>query len=151
MSWNTITAADVTNDLTPVEVATLQGLQESTANLDNILTNVVNAARGAIVAGGNQLDQPGTVPDQLRADVIAIARWKWLISLPDLGEGFQSKTRKDAHDDAQKRLDGVSMGKPKIELPDNPLTSVKAPVNAVTQVRRGRRICTDSFDKLGST
>lgn len=139
------------SELTPIEVTTLQGIQGASDKLDGILTNVINAARGAIVAGGGQLDQPGLIPDQLRADVIAIARWKWLISLPDLGEGFQSKARKEAHDDAQKRLDGVSMGKPKIELPANPLTTVKAPVNAVGIARPGRSLRAATFDKLGST
>ena len=139
------------SELTPIESATIQGVQGADDKLAGILDNVINAARGAIVAGGGQLDQPGLVPDQLRADVIAIARWKWLISLPDLGEGFQSKNRKEAHDDAQKRLDGVSTGKPKIELPANPLTGVKAPVNAVGIARPGRRINTGSFDRLGST
>lgn len=151
MSWNTIQEQDVLNEMTPVEVATLQGIQGAVDTLPGILANVVNAARGAIMAGGGQLDQPGLIPDQLRPDVIVIARWKWLTSLPDLGEGFQSKQRKEAYDEAMKRLDGVSQGKPKIELPQIPITNVSAPVNAVAVARPGRCIRTGSFDRLGSS
>jgi len=147
MAWNSIAAADVLAEFTPVEQATLQNIQGATGNLAGILTNVVNAARGAIVAGGNQLDQAGTIPDQLREDVIAIARWKWLISFPAL-KNLQTDQRKEAATEAQKRIDGVSAGKPKIEIPANPIAT-KSPVGGVGIARTGKTV--SNFDRLGSS
>lgn len=130
MSWSIIAESEVLEEFNSKENALINNIQSATDNLAPILQRVVNAARGAIVAGGGPLDQPGTIPDQLRPDVIAIARWKWLVALPNVNETLQSKNRKDAHDDAMKRLDEVAAGKIKIELPGNPIIQ-DAPVNSV--------------------
>lgn len=123
--WQSLSAAHVLAEFTPVEQATLQGVQGATTNLEDIVANAVAAARGSIAAGGNALDPDSTLPDQVRADVIAIARWRWLTSVPDLGEAFASKARKEAHDSAQARLEAIASGKVKVE---KPLTSDAAAV-----------------------
>lgn len=155
--WSAITTADVLDEFTPQEQATLQNLQsanntqQAVAILGRILTREVNAARGSIIAGGGRLDADGFIPDQLRPDVIAIARWRWLISFPQL-KVMQTKERNDAYNDARDTLKDVSTGKIKIELPaaataeNNP-----APVNAVDVARKGRHVRTSQYDKLGET
>lgn len=153
MAWNLIAEADVLNEFTPIEQATLQGIQASDS-LTGILSNVVNAARGNIVAGGNQLGPDGTVPDQLRSEIIAIARWKWLISFPVL-KSMQTSVRKDAAKDAQDLLNLVasqSPSRPRVELPDaGTAVATVAPVGGVSVVRHGKCVHRDQFDRLGET
>ncbi len=149
MSWNGITTADVLEEFTPQEIAALNGLQGGQENLAPILGRVVNAARGSIIAGGNRLGPEGTVPDQLRGEIIDIARWRWLISLPQM-QRLQSAPRQAAFESAKATLEGVSKGEIRIEVPPNAMAQA-APVNAVATVRRGRRVRTESFDKLGET
>jgi hypothetical protein len=149
MAWNTIATSDVLNEFTPAEQSALQSIQGASIDLGAILTEAVNAMQGAVLAGGNQVGQPGTVPDQLRREVVAIARWNWLASFPTL-KALQSDARKQAHDDAQKRLDDVSMRRIKTEIPAQP-QKLQAPVNAVQIVRRGVRFSPESFEHIGST
>lgn len=153
MAWNPIAEADVLNEFTPVEQATLAGLQ-ATDSLPGILTNVVNAVRGNIVAGGNQLGPVGTIPDQLRSEVIAIARWKWLNSFPTL-KSMQTATRKDAAKESQDLLNLIASNKadrPRVEIPDTGTAIVtKAPVGGVGVARPGRRLDTHGYGKIGST
>ncbi len=150
MSWSVITESEVLEEFNPKEQALIANIQNAADNLAPILQRVVNAARACVVAGGSQVDQPGTIPDQLRMDVISIARWKWLISLPQVNETLQSANRKNAHDDAMKRLDDVAAGKIKIELPANPVMQ-DAPVNAVATPRPGRRVNVEGFDRMGTS
>ena len=137
MSWSIIDESEVLEEFNSKENAAINSIQGATDNLAPILQRVVNAARGAIVAGGGPVDQPGTIPDQLRGDVISIARWKWLIAIPN-NDSLQSKNRKEAHDDAMKRLDQVAEGKIKIELPGNPIVQ-DAPVNSIQVASKQHR------------
>ena len=138
MSWSVIDESEVLEEFNSKENSAINNIQGATDNLAPILQRVVNAARGAIVAGGGPLDQPGTIPDQLREDVISITRWKWLIALPNINDSLQSKNRKDAYDDAMKRLDEVAAGKIKIELPGNPIIQ-DAPVNSIEVASKQHR------------
>ena len=114
MSWNTIAASDVLTEFTPQEQASLNAIQGSSGNLGSILTNVIALARGNIRAGGYTLAPGSTIPDQLRLDVIAIARWRWLASLPAL-KSIQTDYRKEQYTEAMKRLDMVANQKINIE------------------------------------
>ena len=118
MSWSAITADEILEQLTPVETATLNNIQSATDQLDKILGRTVRAARGSIAAGGNPLGSDGTIPDQVRNDVIALARWTWLCSFPAL-KSMQTDGRKAAATDAQARLDAIANGKTKVELPSS--------------------------------
>lgn len=122
MSWSTIASAEVLNEFTPAEQAALNNIQatQPTASsaLDTILNSTVQAARGAIIAGQNALDLPNTIPDQIRQDVIAIARWKWLNSFPAL-KALQTKGREKAHDDGQATLKAIAARDIKVEPAPN--------------------------------
>ena len=124
MSWSTINVTEVLQEFTPQEKAAMDAIQGATTNLASILTRTVRAARGNISAGGNQLDATAdTVPDQLRADVVCIARWKWLISFPQM-KAMQTDARKADYDEAMKRLDSIANGKTAVEVPVNPAGNV---------------------------
>src|SRR6266853_1597626 len=129
MSWSAIAAAEVLQEFNPKEQAKLAEIQAAVDNLTPILGRIVNMVRGTIVAGGGRVDQPGTIPDQLREDVIAVARWRWLISLPaQEGDTLQSKQRQAVHDDAMKRFDKIAAGSVKVELPTTPVITA-SPAN----------------------
>ena len=105
-------------EFTPVEAQTIQGLQGAVDNLPNIIGNAVSMIQGYIRSGGFTVGGPGTVPDQFRLDAIAIARWRLLSSIPDLGDGFLTKGRKDAYDDAIKRLEKIARREMNVESPN---------------------------------
>ena len=101
-------------------ITTPENIQGASNTLAGILDRTVRAARGAILAGGNTVSATdGTIPDQVRADVVAIARWKWLISFPAM-RNMQTGERKQDASDAQARLDNIANGKPKVEAPTDP-------------------------------
>lgn len=105
------------SEFTLDEQSALQTLQGTSSALPAILTRVIAAARGAIRAGGNSVSQTsGTVPDQVRNEVISIARWKWLVSFPAM-KPLQTDVRKAEAESAQARLDKIADGKPKVEVP----------------------------------
>jgi len=137
MSWNSITVTDVLDELSPQEVAAFNAIQGAQTTQASILTRVVNSVRGSLKAGGNQLDVAGTIPDQLRNDVIDLTLWRWLKKFPAL-KNLQTRERKDSYDAAMARLRDVAAGKFKIELPAAP-DPVAAPVNSLRVVRRDRR------------
>lgn len=116
MSWITITADDVLGEFTPQEQAALEGIQGASAQLPGLVARAVNAARGAVGAGGYALGADGTVPEQLAAEVIAIARWRWLIAFPQL-QRLQTREREAAHDRGQARLDAVARQQLRVESP----------------------------------
>ena len=122
MPWNNLTTAEVLEEFTPSEQATLQGIQGATGNLANILLRAIQSARGAISAGGYELGEGTTIPDQLRGEVIAIARWRWLISFPQL-KSMQTAERKAANDEAVKKLDAAANQEFNVESPSTTTAS----------------------------
>jgi len=101
-----------------------------------------------ILVGGNQIGQAGTVPDQIRGDAIAIVRWRWFCSLPKTD--LQSQFRKDQYESAQSHIEKIREGKEKVEIPSNP-QNVTGPSFRIEAIRRGHRLDTHTFDKLGET
>lgn len=140
MSWNTISISDVLDELSPQEATAFNTIQGTSATQTNILTRVVNMTRGSLKAGGNQLDAPGTIPDQLRNEVIDLTLWRWLKKFPAL-KNLQTTERKEAADAARATLQEVALGRRRIELPAA-ADPVAAPVNAIQVVRRERRMFT---------
>jgi hypothetical protein len=131
MPWTTITANDVLTEFTPAETAMLQNIQGANTQLAAIVTKVVKGARSQINAGGNQLDQTGlTVPDALVEDVIAISRWRWLISFPTL-KAMQTDARKNAATDAEARLRDIASQKADRERTELPPAVDTTPVPLV--------------------
>jgi hypothetical protein len=141
MSWNPITTTDVTDELSPQELAAFNTLQNQSTTQNNILQRVVNEVRGSIRAGGNEMDAEGLIPDQLRNDVIDICLWRFIKKFPSL-KSLASDARKDAYTDAKKKLNELSRKDSgwRIELP-NPATAEgnPAPVNASQRLTGNRR------------
>jgi hypothetical protein len=148
MSWNTLATTDVTAEILPDEISMLNTIQGSTSILSAILSTMTAEILASILVGGNQIGQPGTMPDQIRSDAIALVRWKWFCSLPRTD--LQSDFRRAQYDEAVKRMETIREGREKVEIPANPQT-VTGPSFRVETVRRGHHLTSHSFDKLGET
>jgi hypothetical protein len=119
MSWSTApSAADVRSEFTASEASALTRLQGGADNLPVILDRAIAEVRDAIRAGGYDLDADGTLPLGLHSDCIAIARWRWLITLPDAAKPLQTEGRKAAFEAAQKKLSKISNQEWAVEPPD---------------------------------
>src|SRR5580693_5129577 len=127
MSWNTLATTDITAEILPDEVTMLNTIQGSSSILATILA---------------------TVPDQIRSDAIALVRWKWFCSLPKTD--LQSEFRRAQYDEAVKRLEKIREGREKVEIPTQP-QNVTGPSFRLQTIRRGHRVGSRSFDKLGET
>jgi hypothetical protein len=109
MAWSTVTAEHVLEEFTGEERQAVTNAQDAVENLDSILGRAVDMARDMIRAGGQSLGDAGTLPGQVAPDVIAIARWRWLISVPKL-RALATDHRKAAHDDGMRRLEAIAKG-----------------------------------------
>jgi hypothetical protein len=148
MAWNTLATGDVTAEILPDEVSALNSIQGSSTVLAGILANVIAETQASILAGGNQIGQAGTVPDQIREDVIALARWRWFAALPETD--LQSDARRAQYEEAIKRIEKIRSGREKVEIPANP-QNVAGPSFRMETIRRGHKLDTHSFDTLGET
>jgi hypothetical protein len=148
MPWNTLQVTDVTAEILPDEVTMLNSIQGSSSLLSALLSTVLAELQAQILVGGNQIGQVGTIPDQIRGDAIAIARWRWFCSLPKTD--LQSEFRRQQYVEAMKRLEKIREGKEKVEIPSN-AQNVIGPSFRVETVRRGHRLGTHDFDTLGET
>jgi hypothetical protein len=148
MPWNTLQATDVTAEILPDEVTILNGVQGCNGILAALVSTVVAELQAQILVGGNQIGQAGTIPDQIRGDAIAIARWRWFCSLPKTD--LQSEFRRQQYVEGMKRLERIREGKEKVEIPASP-QNVIGPSFRVETVRRGHKLRTHDFDTLGET
>ena len=146
MPWNTLAASDVTVEISPDEVTALNTIEGSNAVLAAILGTVLAGLQAQILVGGNQIGPAGTIPDQIRGEAIAIARWRWFCSLPKTD--LQSESRKAQYDSALERMATIMQGKEKTEIPASP-QNVAGPSFRVTVAREGRQ--PHGFDKISST
>lgn len=148
MSWATITSEEVLSEFTPNEHTVIEAISGSTTALDSILERAVNSARGSMLAGGNRLAAEGTVPDQIRPEIIAIARWRWITSLPKSGMALATEARKDAAREAMELLKDIARGDLKVELPATAITAA-TPDNAIEVASANdRRATTTKLDGL---
>lgn len=138
--WNVISINDVQGEILPDEVALLQTIQGSTAILPVVIADVVAEIQGNILSCGQQIDQPGLVPDQIRTAAKDIIRWRWFCGLPktDLQSDFRKEQNTRATERLEKLWAALPQGQAKIELPQNPQT-IAGPANRVTTVRPGNR------------
>ncbi len=119
MSWSVAPSVeDVRSEFTASEGSALTRLQGGTDALPLILDRAIAEVRDAIRAGGYDLDEAGTLPLGLHSDCIAIARWRWLITLPDAAKPLQTEGRKSAFESAQKKLAKISNQEWAVEPPD---------------------------------
>lgn len=111
-----MSTSDVLVEFTPDEKAALERIQDSTSRLAVVLTTTISVIRGNITAGNYILGLPATIPDQLRQCAIDVARWRWLISFPQL-KTLQTDERKAAHDAAMELLNKVTTRAINVEPP----------------------------------
>lgn len=121
MSWSSITADDVLSEFTPDEAESLRTIQGAEAdpvdNLPLILARTVAEVRDYIRSGGYALDTTGTtLPLGLHSDAIAIARWRWLISMPQL-KSLETDVREKAFKRALAKLDKIAGSNFAVEPP----------------------------------
>ena len=122
MPWETPTADDVLGEFTPTENAAIQQLMGggpmfSTTKLSNILARVIAEVRSYISSGDFALDPlTTTLPLGLFNDAIAICRWRFLISVPQLKQ-LQTEVRKGSYEDAIAKLMLIAEGKFSVEPP----------------------------------
>jgi hypothetical protein len=101
MPWRAITVDDVTQDLTPAENLALRSAQNSTSRLGIKLQDTVLKFIGAMNAARYETVADGTVPDQLREHILALAVWNWLRGFPQL-KAIKTKEREEAAKEAEK-------------------------------------------------
>ena len=117
MPWQTIDPTDITGlGFSPGEANAIALVQGSTTIISRLLVDVVNSDRGYIISGGNQLDAPDTIPDQIRGHVLAIARWEICLAFPQL-KALQTDGRSKAYERAMDTLEKISKREIKVELP----------------------------------
>lgn len=128
--WTTPTTALVLAQFTQGEVASITAIQDATANLPGILTLAVNEVRGAIISGGYPVAADATtIPDALHNDCIALARWNYLIAMPQLAK-LQTEPRKDAFSAAKAKLKQIAAQAWKPESPTAPGTAASGTWNS---------------------
>lgn len=143
MSWSTIAATEVLEEFTPQEKTAINAIQGASTQLAAILARAVNAWRGAIRSGGGAVSSTAsTIPDQIRMDVIAQARWRWLIAMPSL-KALQTKERSEAASLAEKRFDDIARGNLRVESPTADESTAPAPRFSTTERERTYRRETD--------
>ena len=123
MSWIAPTAADVLSELTPQEATkyqTLLGGSSTTQKVTPILDRVVAEIRGYIISGSFAVDPDSSlIPPSLVTDAVAITRWRFLTSVPDL-PAVQSDARKAAFDASMAKLMLIAKGEIYVEPPIDP-------------------------------
>lgn len=114
MAWTAITENDLLDEFSAPERTAHDNVKNSDA-LGNILRRVINRFRGAILAGGGTLGDDGTLPDSLHGEAIALARWRYLLSLPNIGTAIQSEPRKEEAERAVALLKRIEAGEYRVE------------------------------------
>jgi Protein of unknown function (DUF1320) len=120
MAWLTLTTDQVINSLTQQEQSMMTD-PSSSVDLANIVQSVTALVRGKVFSWRqNQtlipLALPGTIPDELLAAAISIARFKFLTHLP--GTQLITVDRRADKDEAYAYLDDVASGEMIILGPD---------------------------------
>ncbi len=119
MSWAVLNTEDVLSEFTLQEASALRNLQGSGSgsgapflNIDIIVSHVIDAVRGFIIAGGYAVDPAfdNTLPLTLFQDAIAIARWRVLIATPLLKQ-LQTEDRRLACKEALAKLELIAQQK----------------------------------------
>jgi hypothetical protein len=120
LAWLTLTTDQVINSLTTQEQSMMTD-PASSVDLANIVQSVTALVRGKVFSWNpNQgllpMVTPGTIPEELLAAAISIARFKFLTHLP--GTQLITKERSADKDEAYAYLDDVAAGKMIILAPD---------------------------------
>jgi hypothetical protein len=123
MAWITPTETDLGARLASAELAALQtaAVGDYGNTVPDVLASVVAEVRGRVAANpANSLGDAGTIPEELKAAALAIARWRILTRLPGM-RSLQDEARRAEYNDAQALLTAVARGEFAIEQPDDPI------------------------------
>jgi hypothetical protein len=110
MAWIPLNIQDVLNSLTEAEQSGM-GSSSAQSDLLIIVTSVTNLIRGKVNApkrNQGRLGPDGTIPDELYAAAISIARFKYLTHLP--GTQLITVDRRADKDEAFQQLEAVIKG-----------------------------------------
>lgn len=120
MAWITLTSDDLAERLAAAELTTVQTAATGSYGdpVPDVLASVVAEVRGRVAAhASNRLGAAGTIPAELRAAALAIARWRVLSRLPGV-RMLQDDARRLEYSDALSLLSAVSRGDFAVEQPD---------------------------------
>lgn len=116
MAWTTLTTDEVLQEFNSAEKSALDNTKGDDS-LPGIVSRVVSEFRDAIIAGGSAVGDTGMIPEGLQGYAVALARWRFLLSLPK-NSSIQTQDRKDAASRAQDVVDAIASGDRKVESPD---------------------------------
>lgn len=105
MPWRAIAVTDC--KLTPVEIATLNNILGATTGLQTRLTDTVAEFIGAMIAAGYNVNNDGTVPDQLRGHITSRATWLFMTDFAQL-KSMMTDGRKEAAQKAEGMLEKIA-------------------------------------------
>lgn len=128
MDWITFTDADVLKEFTPGEKSTLNNIQGATGNLADIVTDVIAEFRQSISDAGTDITgaASGTIPAGFRSKAVALARWRWLISIPQ-AKSMQTPERKASAEAAEELLKDIATGDRPVAPPDATTGGIAGP------------------------
>lgn len=128
MTWLLLSTEDVLDGFTPVEQQLLERIQDSTARLANHTARAAAEFRQAISDAGTSLGSTsdGYLPPGFTAHAAALARWRWLISLPQ-AKALQTPERKEAAEKADTLIADIASGKRPVAAPDATTGGVAGP------------------------
>jgi phage gp36-like protein len=134
MSWITLTPADLSATLLAQEVAALSNYSLAAGAADPVaaaLADTTGEVRGYIAArAGEMVGTDGTLPSELKATALAIARWRLLTRLA-AGRAAQlllTDARRRDYEDAIARLKDVASGKFFVSPPTTPAAQQPRPI-----------------------
>jgi hypothetical protein len=143
--WSALTVQEVLNQFNDSEVSAYESAQGDAqgVSLADIVAKVMDQVADAYAKGGQLIDATtglapasGTIPPGEKNRAIAIARWKYLLSIPT-GKGL-AENRADEAKRAEDYLNQIAR------------REIRAP-GGVAIARPGRCVNTKSFDGISST
>ena len=105
-TWSTLTAAEVLEEFTSQEKESFDAVKGDDT-LAAVVARVIDQVRDSYRSGGRPLGDEGTIPDGVKLRAISMARWKFLIALPEMKQ-LQTENRRRAHDDAEAWLNLIA-------------------------------------------
>jgi len=150
MSWSTLTVTDVLTALTGPEKSALQtaALQSGQSDpLDGTVGQVVQEIRGYVAAcRQNKLGDGATIPLELKADAIAIIRYRALNRLPT--RSLMTSSREQEYKEAIRKLEQVAACRFAIEQPAEVTDQVISGPAAEVVTSTPRRFTRDKLSGL---
>lgn len=127
MAWKQLTSALVLAEFNDSETDAYNSAKadDSGADMDTIITGIVDEFRDAIGSRGHDLDDAGTIPAGFIPKAVAMTRWRFLLALPS-GKSLLTDERKAANEAGEKLLSDIREGKAGVVGPDGPSSAAAA-------------------------